>query len=111
MKPLISVGMYIDFTLKFYLAFGLIFQLPLVLTLLARMGFLTAQFLARHRKYALLINAVAAAILTPTSDIFNMMLMLIPLTVLYELGILGAKLFGARNRYPAGEVERHAGAA
>ncbi len=110
-KPLISIGMYIDFTLKFYLAFGLIFQLPLALTLLARMGFLTASFLARHRKYAFLINAVAAAILTPTSDIFNMMLMLIPLTVLYELGILGARFFGAGKRYATGEAERHAGAA
>jgi sec-independent protein translocase protein TatC len=110
-KPLISIGMYIDFTLKFYLAFGVIFQLPLALTLLARMGFLTASFLARHRKYAFLINAVAAAILTPTSDIFNMMLMLIPLTLLYELGILGARVFGAGKRYAAGETERHAGAA
>jgi sec-independent protein translocase protein TatC len=110
-KPLISIGMYIDFTLKFYLAFGLIFQLPLALTLLARMGLLTAPFLARHRKYAFLINAVVAATLTPTSDIFNMLLMLIPLTILYELGILGARVFGAGKRYATDEVERHAGAA
>lgn len=110
-KPLISIQMYIDFTLKFYLAFGLIFQVPIALTLLARMGLLTAHFLARHRKYAFLINSVVAAILTPTSDIFNMMLMLIPLTLLYELGILGARFFGAGKRYATGEVERHAGAA
>jgi len=110
-KPLISIGMYMDFILKFYLAFGLIFQLPLALTLLSRMGLLTAQFLARHRKYAFLVNAIVAAILTPTSDIFNLLLMLIPLTILYELGILGARLFGSVKRYAAGEVERHAGAA
>lgn len=110
-KPLISIGMYVDFTLKFYLAFGLIFQLPLALTLLSRMGLMSAQFLAHHRKYALLVNAVVAASLTPTSDIFNMMLMLIPLTLLYEMGILGARLFGARSRYTPGEVERHAGTA
>jgi sec-independent protein translocase protein TatC len=108
-KPLISVGMYMDFTLKFYLAFGLIFQLPLVLTLLARMGLLSGRVLAKNRKYALLINAIVAAVLTPTADIFNMMLMLIPLTVLYELGILGARVFGARKRNAAGEVEPHAG--
>lgn len=109
-KPLISIGMYIDFTLKFYLAFGLIFQLPLALTLLARMGLLTAPVLARNRKYAFLINAIVAATLTPTSDIFNMMLMLIPLTLLYELGILGARIFGAKRQYAAGKVEHHAGA-
>ena len=108
-KPLISISMYIDFTLKFYLAFGLIFQLPLALTLLARVGLLTTHVLARNRKYAFLLNAIVAAILTPTSDIFNMMLMLIPLTVLYELGILGARVFGARKQYAAGKVEPHAG--
>jgi sec-independent protein translocase protein TatC len=96
LTPLFSVGVYLGFAVKFYLAFGLIFELPLVLTLLARLGIITASLLARHRRHALLINAVAAAVLTPTSDIFNMMVMLVPLTVLYELGIWGARLFGRR---------------
>ena len=111
MQPLLSVGMYMDFTIKFYLAFGIIFQMPLALTLLARMGVFEAQSLARQRKYAFLVNAVVAAILTPTADIFNMMLMLIPLTLLFELGLLGAKLFGARGVRSSGEVRRDAGAA
>jgi sec-independent protein translocase protein TatC len=96
LTPLISVGAYLGFAVKFYLAFGLIFELPLVLTLLARMGVVTAGLLARHRRHALLVNAIAAAVLTPTSDLFNMLLMLGPLTLLYEVGILGARLFGRR---------------
>ncbi len=109
MQPMISVGQFVDFSLKFYLAFGLIFQLPLVLTLLARLGVLEAKTLAKHRKYALLANAIVAAILTPTSDIFNMMLMLVPLTLLFEVGILGARLFGSKSRWtfskvPSGEA-------
>ena len=95
-KPLFSIGMYVDFSLKFLLAFGLIFELPLVLTLLSRLGLVTPQFLSRNRRYALLVNAILAALLTPTSDVFNMMLTLMPLIAFYELGILGARLFGRK---------------
>jgi sec-independent protein translocase protein TatC len=97
LRPLLSIGSYVDFLLKFLLAFGLIFELPLAITLLARMGLMTPEFLSRNRKYAVLVNAVLAAILTPTTDVFNMMLMMIPLLLFYELGVLGAKLFGRRG--------------
>ncbi len=110
MTPLISVGGDVELVMKFYLGFAIVFQLPLALTLLSRMGLLSARTLARNRRYAFLINAVVAATLTPTPDIFNMMLMLIPLTLLYELGILGARIFGAGKRYAASGVEGHAGA-
>ena len=96
LKPMFSMGLYIDFLLKFLLAFGVIFELPLVITLLAKLGLVTPQFLARHRRYAVLVNALAAAILTPTSDVFNMMLMMLPLMLFYELGILGARFFGRK---------------
>ncbi len=107
-KPLLSIGSYIDFLLKFLLAFGLVFELPLAITLLARMGLMTPEFLSKNRKYAFLLNAVAAAILTPTSDVFNMMLMMVPLVIFYELGILGARLFG-RKAPAAAVVESGAG--
>jgi sec-independent protein translocase protein TatC len=97
LKPMISAGMYVDFTLKFYLAFGLIFEVPLAVTLGSRMGLVTPAFLTRNRRYALLVNAIVAAVLTPTSDLFNMALMLVPLILLYEVGILGARLFGRRK--------------
>ncbi len=97
LKPMLSVGMYVDFAVKFYLAFGLIFEVPLAVTLAGRMGWVTPALLARNRRYALLINAIIAAVLTPTSDVFNMAVMLVPLTVLYEIGILGARLFGRQK--------------
>lgn len=91
-----SIGFYVTFVVRFTFAFGLAFQLPLGVTLAARMGLVTPQFLARNRKYAVLFCAIAAAILTPTPDAFNMMLMAGPLYLLYEVGIIAARLFGPR---------------
>lgn len=96
MQPMISVGNLVDFYVKFLLAFGLVFELPLVITILSRMGILTPTFLSKNRKYAVLANFIIAAVLTPTADIFNMMLMAIPLVILYEIGIIGARIFGRR---------------
>ncbi len=98
LQPMISIGSYIDFLLKFTLAFGLIFELPLALTLAARMGVVTPQMLARNRKYAILGAFVAAAILTPTPDAFNQALMAGPLILLYEVGIVCARIFGGKPR-------------
>lgn len=95
-EPMFSIGMYVDFSIKFLLAFGLIFELPLVLVLMSRLGLVTPAFLAKNRRYAILINAVLAAFLTPTADVFNMMLTMLPLILFYELGILGAKIFGRK---------------
>jgi sec-independent protein translocase protein TatC len=99
-KPMISAQLYVDFALKFYLAFGVIFELPLAVTLASRMGLVTPAVLSRNRRYAFLVNAILAAVLTPTSDLFNMAIMLVPLTVLYEVGILGARIFGRRKPAP-----------
>jgi sec-independent protein translocase protein TatC len=104
--PLFSIGMYVDFSLKFLLAFGLIFELPLALTLLSRLGLITPRFLAKNRRYAVLVNAVLAAVLTPTTDVFNMMLTMLPLMIFYELGILGARLFGKTEKPVAGDMAR-----
>lgn len=96
LQPMISIGSYIDFLLKFTLAFGLVFELPLAITILARMGAVTPKMLARNRKYAILGAFVAAAVLTPTPDMFNQALMAGPLIVLYEVGIVAARIFGRR---------------
>lgn len=91
---------YVDFTLKFLLAFGVIFELPLAMTIAARLGIVTPQFLARNRKYAILVNFIIAAILTPTPDVFNQSLMALPMCLLYEIGILSARIV-ARPRKTA----------
>src|SRR5207237_2842410 len=89
-------GSYVDFLMKFTLAFGLVFELPLAITLLARMGVVTPAVLAKNRKYAILGAFIAGAILTPTPDAFNQALMAGPLIILYEVGIISARIFGRR---------------
>lgn len=97
LTPIIKIGDYIDFTLKFLLASGLVFELPLIIILLSRMGIVNHAWLAKYRKYAFLVAFMLGALLTPTPDVFNMTLMSIPIYLLYELGILGARLFGKRK--------------
>jgi sec-independent protein translocase protein TatC len=96
--PMISIGSYVDFLLKFTVAFGVVFELPLAITLLARMGVVTPAMLAKNRKYAILGAFIAAAILTPTPDAFNQTLMAGPLIILYEVGIICARIFGRRPK-------------
>ncbi|MBI3802298.1 MAG: twin-arginine translocase subunit TatC [Nitrospirae bacterium] len=93
-KPQISISMYIDFNLKFLLGFGLVFELPLIMLFLARMGLLTPALLTKNRKYAVLMAFLIAAILTPTPDVFNQCVMAIPLLLLYEIGIIAIRIFG-----------------
>jgi sec-independent protein translocase protein TatC len=96
LTPMISVGRYIDFCLKFIVAFGVVFELPIVLVFLTRMGVVSPRALARNRKYAVLAAFVAAAVLTPTPDAFNQVLMAVPIIILYEIGITASKIFTRR---------------
>lgn len=96
-QPLISISKYVDFNLKLLLAFGLIFELPLVMVVLAQMGLLTSETLSRNRKYAVLGAFLIAAIATPTPDIFNQLMMAIPLIILYEVGIITVRMFGGKK--------------
>ncbi|MDH7500842.1 MAG: twin-arginine translocase subunit TatC [candidate division NC10 bacterium] len=101
LRPMLSIGNYFDFSLKFLLAFGLIFELPLAMVLATRLGFLTPEVLARNRKYAILGNFILAAILTPTPDVFNQSLMAIPLCILYEVGIIASRLLRKKKSAPS----------
>jgi len=97
MMPLLSVGQYVDFCLKFILAFGAVFELPIIILFATRMGLITTQTLAKNRRYAVLIAFIVAAILTPTPDVFNQTLMAVPMIILYEVGILAARIFVRRK--------------
>lgn len=81
------VGEYLDLVMALIFAFGLCFQLPVLLCLLARVGFLTAESLASKRRYAIVLIFLVAAFLTPP-DIFSQTLLAVPLVGLYELSIL-----------------------
>ncbi len=95
-KPMPSMKEYLSFSIKFLLAFGLVFEFPVVLVLLAKIGVIDAKMLARQRKYAILLIFVFAAVMTPP-DIVSQVLMALPLIGLYELSILLSKFFGKKS--------------
>ena len=90
-RALPSVGLYFSLALKLLFGFGLIFELPLVMVFMAKMGLVNAPMLAQGRKYALMIIFVVAAILTPP-DVISQVLMAAPLMVLYEISIILVRL-------------------
>ena len=88
LKPVISISRFVNFVTIFILAFGAIFELPIFMVFAARVGICSRQSFQKHRRYAVLIISIMAALLTPTPDIVNMLLMGGPLYLLYEIGIL-----------------------
>ena len=98
--PALAVGQYIDFNAKFLLVFGVAFELPLVMTMLARIGAISANILVKFRKHAILIFFLLATIMTPTPDAFNLLLMALPLILLYEIGIISVRLWGRQGNTP-----------
>jgi len=101
LSPMPTVKEYFSLSLRLLIAFGAIFELPIFMVLLAKLGIVNAAFLRKHRKYAFLLSFVIAAILTPTPDVVNQAMMAGPLVVLYEVSIVAVWLFGKRR----GEAE------
>ncbi len=93
-----AVNEYFSLCLRLLISFGFIFELPVFMVFLARIGVIDAPFLCRNRKYAVLISFIIAAILTPTPDVVNQVLMGGPLVVLYEISIVAVRLFGRQSR-------------
>jgi sec-independent protein translocase protein TatC len=96
-RPMPSVREYLSFSIKLLFAFGVIFELPLFIFFLARLGMVTAKGLRKKRKYAILIAFIVSAILTPP-DVVTQILMSGPLIILYELGIWVAHFFGKKKK-------------
>lgn len=97
-KPMLSMDEYFSITTKFLLAFGLVFEMPLLILFLSLLGIVNAKMLSIYRKYAILAIFIIAAILTPTPDVFNQILMAVPMLMLYETGIILARIFGKTKR-------------
>jgi sec-independent protein translocase protein TatC len=106
-QALPSVKQYFSFSIKLLFAFGIVFELPVVAFFLAKMGLVTPEFLKKKRKYALLLTFVLAAILTPP-DVITQLMMAGPLILLYEIGILVARM--ARRRKVKDEERAEEGA-
>lgn len=91
----ISVSHFVNFITLFIFAFGLIFELPVFMLFTAQVGMIAQASYEKNRRYAVLVIAILAAVLTPTPDIVNMALMGVPLYLLYEFGIVLIRLSGA----------------
>jgi len=100
------ISEYLSLVMRLMFAFGVSFELPVLLLLLVKAGLMTADGLASKRKYAILLAFIAAAILTPP-DVISQVLLAVPVILLYELSILGARLIQKKqdNTKEAGEEE------
>lgn len=105
-RPMPSMKEYLSFSSKLLIAFGLVFEMPLVITFMARLGLVSVKALNKNRKYAILGFFVTGAVLTPP-DVVSQVLMAVPLMGLYEISILGARIFGKKK---TGEEDSQANA-
>lgn len=95
--PMLSIDKYVNFLFGFLLPFGIAFQLPVAMFITTRLGWTDSKSLASKRKYVILGLAVAAAILTPP-DVVSQLMLLIPMCVLFELGVIVSKTVKPRVR-------------
>jgi len=98
LTTIISATEYFDLFIMIELGLGVIFEIPALIFVLARMGLVTGGFLLRHTRYAILIAFIVAAVITPTTDIPNMMMMAVPMIFLYMLGVGVAYVFGKKRK-------------
>jgi len=96
-KPVLMMDQQLGLVMMLMLSFGIVFELPMILTLLAMMGVVDYKFLGKYRRHAIIVNVILAAFLTPTGDPINLALMAVPMMVCYELGVLGARIFGKKG--------------
>jgi sec-independent protein translocase protein TatC len=94
----LSVSSYFDMFSWMLLSMGLVFQIPPIIFILSRIGLVSAGFLARKFKYAVLLSVIAGAIITPSPDIAPMLLVAVPIITLYAIGILVALVFGRSRK-------------
>lgn len=97
LKAMISASEYFDLFIMIELGLGVIFEIPALIFVLARIGLVSGPFLLRNTRYAILIAFIVAAVITPTTDIPNMMMMAVPMVGLYLLGVVVAYIFGKKR--------------
>ena len=103
LTTLINASEYFDLFIMVELGLAIIFEIPAVIFVLARIGLVNGPFLLRNTRYAILIAFIVAAVVTPTTDIPNMMMMAGPMVLLYMLGVVVAYLFGKKRQREPGD--------
>jgi sec-independent protein translocase protein TatC len=90
--PMVSIDEYFGFVTILIVVFGLVFEMPVIAYFLTKIGLLTPEFMRQKRRYSIVAIFVAAAVLTPSTDAFTLMLLAVPLMVLYEISIWVSKV-------------------
>ena len=85
LQPMFSIKQYFDFVIAFLLPFGFIFELPLAIVLLAKVGIVSSKFLAKQQRIVIFLTFVIGAVISPTPDIFSQCMIAIPMILLYEI--------------------------
>ncbi len=109
-EPQIRVSSYVDVMIRLLFWMGVVFETPLVMLLLAQLGIVNARTFSRFRRYWIIVAFILGAIITPTVDPVNQALVAAPLLVLYEVGILLAKLVGRKRTRSSQAIEPLSGA-
>lgn len=91
-RPEIKIDNYVSIVTRLLVALGLVFETPVIITFLARLGIVKPEWLARKRRWAIVVAFILAAVITPTFDPINQSLVAIPLIILYEMSIWLAKI-------------------
>ena len=91
LQPLFSIGQYLDFVISFLMPFGFIFELPLIILVLAKLGFVSSKYLIKKRKIVILFSFIIGAFISPTPDVFSQTMIAVPILILYEISIIIVK--------------------
>jgi sec-independent protein translocase protein TatC len=97
MVPMLSISEQLGLVMAMLLGFGVVFEVPVIIAFMAMVGLVTADFLAKYRRHAIILNTLLAAIITPTGDPLNLALMAIPMCLFYEIGIILARILGKKK--------------
>jgi len=104
-RAMISVERFVLFCTAMIFAFGITFEIPIIMMALGKIGIVKSRSLSKTRRYAVLVVTLAAALITPTPDVYNMMLLAVPMYILYEAGIVLMKIVEKKDVPEEGAVE------
>lgn len=96
LAPVLTMSAQLSLVLAMLLGFGIVFEVPVVLAFLSMIGLVDWRTLARYRRVAIIVNVLAAAVLTPTGDPLNLAFMAVPMILFYEIGIVLARVLGKK---------------
>jgi len=97
LTPMLSISEQLGLVMAMLLGFGVVFEVPVIIAFLAMIGLVSAEFLSKYRRHAIVVNTLLAAVITPTGDPFNLALMAIPMCLFYEVGIVLARILGKKK--------------